>query len=91
MFGSILGGRWSDRVFKILKERNGGTSAPEVTSPCLVLMTCILMLRQMRLRSTVWFMIFLPPSVIAYGWVCEQHVNVAAICVMLFLAGFFSV
>lgn len=35
-------------------------------------------------------MLFLPPSVIAYGWVCEGHVSVAAICVMLFLAGFFS-
>lgn len=35
-------------------------------------------------------MLFLPPSVIAYGWVCERHVSVAAICVMLFLAGFFS-
>lgn len=45
----------------------------------------------MRLRSTVWFMIFLPPAVAAYGWVCEEHVNVAAICVMLFLTGFFSV
>lgn len=45
---------------------------------------------QMRLRSAFGFMIFLPPSIIAYGWVCEEHVNVAAICVMLFLAGFFS-
>lgn len=35
-------------------------------------------------------MLFLPPSVIAYGWVCERHVSVGAICVMLFLAGFFS-
>jgi hypothetical protein len=30
MFGSILGGRWSDRVFNQLKTKNGGTSKPEV-------------------------------------------------------------
>lgn len=44
----------------------------------------------MRLASTVIFMPFLPASVIAYGWVCEKHVSVAAICVMLFLSGLFS-
>lgn len=44
----------------------------------------------MRLESTRLFMVFLPPSVIAYGWICEKHVSVGAICVMLFLAGFFS-
>lgn len=38
----------------------------------------------------MWFMIFFPPSVVAYGWVCEKHTNVAAICVTLFFAGFFS-
>lgn len=36
-------------------------------------------------------MIFFPPSVVAYGWVCEEHVSVAAVCVMLFLAGFFQI
>ncbi|KAI0373855.1 MFS general substrate transporter [Pilatotrama ljubarskyi] len=46
---------------------------------------------EMRLESTMVPMLFLPPSVIAYGWVCERHVSVAAICVMLFLAGFFSI
>ena len=44
----------------------------------------------MRLQSTLYFMPFLPLSVIAYGWVCQQHVHVSAICVMLFLAGLFS-
>ena len=38
----------------------------------------------------MWFMILFPPAVAAYGWVCEEHVNVAAICVTLFFAGFFS-
>ncbi|KAL1950238.1 hypothetical protein VTO73DRAFT_5362 [Trametes versicolor] len=74
LFGSVLGGRYSDHVFRKLKARNGGTSQAE-----------------MRLESTMVPMLFLPPSVIAYGWVCERHVSVAAICVMLFLAGFFSI
>jgi hypothetical protein len=46
---------------------------------------------QMRLESTKLAMWFLPPSVIGYGWVCEKHVHVSAVCVMLFLVGFFSV
>ncbi|RPD56171.1 vacuolar DHA amino acid exporter [Lentinus tigrinus ALCF2SS1-7] len=46
---------------------------------------------EMRLQSTMIFMPFLPVSVIAYGWVCERHVHVAAICVMLFLSGLFSI
>lgn len=45
---------------------------------------------QTRLESTAVPMLLLPLSVIAYGWVCERHVSVAAICVMLFLVGFFS-
>lgn len=45
---------------------------------------------QMRLESTVVPILLLWPPVMAYGWVCERHVNVAAICVMLFFAGFFS-
>ncbi|KAI0671081.1 MFS general substrate transporter [Trametes maxima] len=74
LFGSVLGGRYSDYVLRKLKARNGGVSNAE-----------------MRLESTLVPMFFLPPSVIAYGWVCERHVHVSAICVMLFLAGFFSI
>ncbi|KAI0330794.1 MFS general substrate transporter [Cubamyces sp. BRFM 1775] len=74
LFGSVLGGRYSDYVFRKLKAQNGGVSSAE-----------------MRLQSTIAPMFFLPPSVIAYGWVCERHVHVAAICVMLFLSGFFSI
>ena len=44
----------------------------------------------MRLQSTLYFMPFLPLSAIAYGWVCEEHVHVAAICVVLFLVGLLS-
>lgn len=44
----------------------------------------------MRLQSTLVPMLFFPPSVIAYGWVCEEHVHISAVCVMLFLAGFFQ-
>ncbi|RDX46519.1 vacuolar DHA amino acid exporter [Lentinus brumalis] len=46
---------------------------------------------EMRLQSTMIFMPFLPASVIVYGWVCERHANVAAICVTLFLSGLFSI
>ncbi|KAI0775515.1 vacuolar DHA amino acid exporter [Trametes elegans] len=74
LLGSVLGGRYSDHVFRKLKARKGGASQAE-----------------MRLESTMVPMVFLPPSVIAYGWVCQQHVNVGAICVMLFLSGFFSI
>ncbi|KAL4249199.1 MFS transporter superfamily protein [Abortiporus biennis] len=74
ILGSVLGGRWSDRVFNRLKAQNGGVSTPEL-----------------RLQSTKYFFVFLPASVIAYGWICEKHVHVAAICVMLFLSGFFSI
>jgi hypothetical protein len=44
----------------------------------------------MRLESTKVAMWFLPPSVVGYAWVCEKDVHVSAVCVMLFLAGFFS-
>lgn len=35
-------------------------------------------------------MLWLPPAVIGYAWVCEKHVHVAVICVMLVLIGFSS-
>lgn len=44
----------------------------------------------MRLLSTRMFMIFLPPAAAGFGWVCEQNVHISAVCVMLFLSGFFS-
>lgn len=46
---------------------------------------------QMRLESTKIAMLWSPLSVIGYAWVCQERVNVAAVCVMLFLAGFLSV
>ncbi|KAG1809824.1 MFS general substrate transporter [Suillus plorans] len=46
---------------------------------------------EMRLESTKVAMVWLPLSVIGYGWVCQERVNVAAMCVMLFLAGFLSI
>ncbi|KAI0761044.1 MFS general substrate transporter [Trametes elegans] len=72
--GSVLGGRYSDHVFRKLKARNDGKGRAE-----------------MRLESTFVPMGLLPPCVIAYGWVCERHASVAAICVLLFLSGFFSI
>ncbi|KAM5540918.1 hypothetical protein V8D89_005562 [Ganoderma adspersum] len=46
---------------------------------------------EMRLQSTIIFMPFLPAATIGYGWVCERHVHVAAICVLLFFTGFFMI
>ncbi|EIW78222.1 vacuolar DHA amino acid exporter [Coniophora puteana RWD-64-598 SS2] len=46
---------------------------------------------EMRLESTKLAMLWFPPSVIGYAWVCQQHVHVSAVCVMLFLTGFFSI
>ncbi|KAG2348443.1 vacuolar DHA amino acid exporter [Suillus weaverae] len=45
---------------------------------------------EMRLSSTRPAMWFLPPAIIGYGWVCEKHVHVAAICIMLYLSGLLS-
>ncbi|KAJ8597215.1 vacuolar DHA amino acid exporter [Rhizopogon salebrosus TDB-379] len=46
---------------------------------------------EMRLESTKVAMVWLPPSIIGYAWVCHERVDVSAICVMLFLSGFFSI
>lgn len=46
---------------------------------------------EMRLESTKVAMVWLPLSVIGYAWVCQERVHVAAMCVMLFLAGFLSI
>ncbi|KAG2351278.1 hypothetical protein BDR07DRAFT_1320497 [Suillus spraguei] len=45
---------------------------------------------EMRLESTKIAM-WSPLPVIGYAWVCQEHVNIAAVCVMLFLAGFTSI
>ncbi|KAI0671082.1 major facilitator superfamily domain-containing protein [Trametes maxima] len=74
VLGSVIGGRYSDYIFKKFKTRNGGMNYPE-----------------MRLLSTMIPMLLLPPSVIAYGWICERRIHVAAICVTLFLSGFLSI
>ncbi|EIM81719.1 MFS general substrate transporter [Stereum hirsutum FP-91666 SS1] len=72
--GSVLGGRWSDRVLRKLKAERGGQIPPEI-----------------RLESTKPAMLFLPLVVIAYGWLAENNIHVASLCVMLFFAGFFSI
>ncbi|KAJ3567084.1 hypothetical protein NP233_g6600 [Leucocoprinus birnbaumii] len=51
VFGSLLGGRWSDHKLAQLKEANGGKSYPE-----------------MRLKAALPGMVFLPPSIIGFGW-----------------------
>jgi hypothetical protein len=45
---------------------------------------------QMRLESTKIAMLWVPLPLIGYAWVCQEQVNIAAVCVMLFLAGFLS-
>ncbi|KAF4568437.1 hypothetical protein EYR36_010448 [Pleurotus pulmonarius] len=72
--GSVLGGRYSDYTFRVLKEANGGVGCPE-----------------MRLRSTILGLIFLPPSIVGMGWVYHQHAHIAFVCVMLFSNGFFLI
>ncbi|KAF8817171.1 MFS general substrate transporter [Phlegmacium glaucopus] len=44
---------------------------------------------EMRLRSTFLGAWFLPPCVLAFGWVCAKHVHISALCIFLFLCGFF--
>ncbi|KAG1745207.1 major facilitator superfamily domain-containing protein [Suillus lakei] len=72
--GSVLSGRWSDRVLAKMIEANGGKWYPE-----------------MRLQSSKLAMLWLPPFVVGYAWVCEKHVHVAVICIMLVLIGFSSI
>jgi len=46
---------------------------------------------EMRLESTKWLLPFLPPATIAYGWMIENHLHIAAICTVLFVIGFFLI
>ncbi|KAF5347001.1 hypothetical protein D9756_011026 [Leucocoprinus leucothites] len=46
---------------------------------------------EMRLRAGILGIIFLPPSIVGFGWVCEHRVHIAALCVLLFISGFFTI
>ncbi|THH05496.1 hypothetical protein EW145_g4755 [Phellinidium pouzarii] len=46
---------------------------------------------EMRLKSTKWAMAALPLSSLAYAWLCQKKVHVAAVCTALFFAGFLSI
>ncbi|KAF9032765.1 major facilitator superfamily domain-containing protein [Panaeolus papilionaceus] len=46
---------------------------------------------EMRLKSILFGAIFLPPCVVGFGWICKFHVHISAVCVFLFLGGFFSI
>ncbi|EIM87023.1 vacuolar DHA amino acid exporter [Stereum hirsutum FP-91666 SS1] len=76
VLGSVLGGRWSDRILKHAKARlePGCRPPPEV-----------------RLRSGIPAMFFFPLSVAAYGWLAQERIHIATICVSLFFVGFFSI
>ncbi|KAF8887455.1 major facilitator superfamily domain-containing protein [Gymnopilus junonius] len=41
MFGSVLGGRWSDKEFALLKAANGGLSYPEMRLKSTLICACI--------------------------------------------------
>ncbi|KAJ8516981.1 hypothetical protein ONZ45_g5759 [Pleurotus djamor] len=45
---------------------------------------------EMRLRSTFYSLVLLPPSILGYAWVTQRHVHISAMCSMLFLNGFFT-
>ncbi|KIY52437.1 MFS general substrate transporter [Fistulina hepatica ATCC 64428] len=45
---------------------------------------------EMRLRSTLIGLPFFPLFVAGYGWIAYEHVHIAAVCVMLWICGFFS-
>lgn len=89
MTGSILGGRWSDRILSSLKAKNGGQGNAEASFILFILDERFTVF-QMRLESTKLAMVFLPLSCVAYGWFCEKKIHIAAVCVSLFLAGFFT-
>ncbi|EJC98039.1 MFS general substrate transporter [Fomitiporia mediterranea MF3/22] len=46
---------------------------------------------EMRLESTKWAMAVLPLSSVAYAWLCQEKIHVAAVCAALFCAGFLSI
>ncbi|KAF7767901.1 hypothetical protein Agabi119p4_7144 [Agaricus bisporus var. burnettii] len=46
---------------------------------------------EIRLKSTVYSAFIFPIFVVAAGWVTQAHVHIAAVVVMLFGGGFFSV
>jgi len=73
MSGSILGGRWSDRVLRRAQIGQVERAPPEV-----------------RLKAAYPCLPLLPLSVLAYGWLANEHIHVASLVVALFFVGFTS-
>ncbi|KAF5315382.1 hypothetical protein D9619_007469 [Psilocybe cf. subviscida] len=46
---------------------------------------------EMRLKSTIYGIAVLPPTVVALGWVYHFHLHIAVVCLFLFLGGFFNI
>ena len=44
----------------------------------------------MRIESTKPAAVALPLACIAYAWLAQKHVHIAALCISLFFSGFFS-
>ncbi|KAF8315658.1 vacuolar DHA amino acid exporter [Clavulina sp. PMI_390] len=78
--GSIFGGRWIDRALHrqqvALERQRDPEGRAKLSTP------------EMRLRSTLIAMPFLPLSVIAYAWMAHFKVHIAGPLVALFIAGF---
>ncbi|EEB93563.1 hypothetical protein MPER_07757, partial [Moniliophthora perniciosa FA553] len=92
MAGSILGGRWSDYQLAKLKAANDGKGYPEVCprNPRMLpaFLHRLLVFLQMRLKSTIHGSILFPLFVLGFAWVCDRHVHIAGLVVMLFACGF---
>ncbi|KAF5362918.1 hypothetical protein D9758_007097 [Tetrapyrgos nigripes] len=74
VFGSFLGGRWSDYQMARLTKQNGGKKSPE-----------------MRLQGTLLGLFMMPLCIVAYGWIIQQRLHIAAVCVILLACGFFVI
>ncbi|KIL57351.1 hypothetical protein M378DRAFT_171859 [Amanita muscaria Koide BX008] len=46
---------------------------------------------EMRLKSTILAIVMMPPLIVIMGWIWQEHVPIAAVCVLLFVNGFFYI
>ncbi|TFK22940.1 MFS general substrate transporter [Coprinopsis marcescibilis] len=46
---------------------------------------------EMRLRSTIFGIIAVPPVTLGFGWICQKHLHVSVVCVFLFACGFLAI
>ncbi|KAM6493826.1 vacuolar DHA amino acid exporter [Amanita muscaria] len=46
---------------------------------------------EMRLKSPMLAIVMMPPLIVIMGWIWQEHVPIAAVCVLLFVNGFFYI